>query len=248
VRVTWLGHATVVIETAAGRLVTDPVLRSRVAHLRRHAGPASVPEGVDGVLISHVHHDHFDLPSVRAIRAPVLGPPGTARAARRLGLPVRELVAGQTAELAGATVLAVVAVHDGRRWPTGQRRDDDAIGFVVEAEGQRIYFAGDTEIYDDMRKLGPLDVALVPIWGWGTSLGPGHMNPSEAAASVALLAPATAVPIHWGTFLPLGAHRRHAHLLHEPVSEFREQVARLAPGVRVEVLEPGGSLVVAGAR
>jgi L-ascorbate metabolism protein UlaG (beta-lactamase superfamily) len=248
VKLTWLGHSTVVIDTDDGRLVTDPVLRSRVAHLRRHASAAAVPERVDATLLSHLHHDHLDVPSLRSVGAKVVGPPGTSRTLRRLGLAVLELAPGDAVELAGAQVTAVAAVHDGRRWPVGKPREDDAIGFVVAAGGQRVYFAGDTELFDDMRKLGPLDVALVPIWGWGTSLGPGHMNPSEAAAALALLAPATVVPIHWGTYLPIGSHRRHGRLLRTPVDEFLEEAARLAPRVHVQVLAPGESLVVPAPR
>jgi L-ascorbate metabolism protein UlaG (beta-lactamase superfamily) len=243
-KITWLGHATVLIDTGAGRLVTDPVLRGRVAHLRRHAPRAEAPERVDAALVSHLHHDHFDLPSLRAVGAKVIGPPGTIRALRRLELESLELGPGDATDIGGARVIAMRAVHDGRRWPTMHRRDDDAIGFVIEADGQRVYFAGDTEIFDGMRDLGPLDLALVPIWGWGTNLGPGHMNPAQAAASLALLDPAVAIPIHWGTFLPLGAHRRHSALLHEPVLEFTERAATLTPAVRIEVLDPGGSFVI----
>jgi L-ascorbate metabolism protein UlaG (beta-lactamase superfamily) len=244
VKITWIGHATVVIETAGGRLVTDPVLRGRVAHLRRHAAAAE-PGPVDGVLLSHLHYDHLDLPSLRALGAPVAGPHGTRRALRRLPLSVTELKTGEEATLAGARVTAVRAVHDGRRSPLAARSDEDAVGYVVAADGQRLYFAGDTELFDGMRRLGRLDVALVPIWGWGTKLGPGHMNPSEAAASLALLQPALAVPIHWGTFLPIGSYRRHSALLSAPVDEFRARAAEVAPGVPIEVLEPGASLVIA---
>jgi L-ascorbate metabolism protein UlaG (beta-lactamase superfamily) len=248
VKITWLGHATVVIDTAGGRLVTDPVLRQRVAHLRRHSAAAAAPERVDGVLLSHLHHDHLDIPSLRALTAPVAGPRGTRRALRRLAIDVTEIKAGQDLAMGGAQVTAVQAVHDGRRSPLSARNDDDAVGFVVAADGQRLYFAGDTELFDGMRQLGELDVALVPIWGWGTKLGPGHMNPSEAAAALALLQPALAVPIHWGTFLPIGSYRRHSTLLSAPVEEFRARAAELAPQVAVEVVEPGGSLVIPGRR
>jgi L-ascorbate metabolism protein UlaG (beta-lactamase superfamily) len=151
---------------------------------------------------------------------------------------------GQTTSLADMEVTAVRAVHDGRRWHLARRRDDDTLGFVVEADGTRAYFAGDTELYDEMRELRPLDVALVPIWGWGTKLGPGHMDPAQAAAAVALLAPATVIPIHYGTFFPVHAYRRHAHLLTEPAAQFRAACSELAPDVRVEVIEPGSSYVI----
>lgn len=247
-KITWIGHATVVIDTPDGRLVTDPVLRGRVAHLRRHAAAVAAPGPVDAVLLSHLHYDHLDLPSVRTLGAPVAGPPGTRRALRRVPLSVTELKTGENVTLAGAQVTAVRAVHDGRRSPLAARSEEDAVGYLVAADGQRLYFAGDTELFDGMRALGPLDVALVPIWGWGTKLGPGHMNPSQAAAALALLQPALAVPIHWGTFLPIGSHRRHSELLSTPVEEFRARAAELAPGVAIEVLEPGGSLVIAPPR
>lgn len=241
-KLTWLGHATVLIETGGGRLITDPVLRTHIVHLRRHAPTPRASGRVDAALLSHLHHDHFDAPSLRNVGAPVIAPPGAGRTLRRLGLAIFELAPGDDLEIGGARVTAVRAVHDGRRWPVGPRSDYDAIGFIVEADGQRVYFAGDTALFDGMRDLGRIDVALVPIWGWGTKLGPGHMNPDEAAAAVALLHPVIAVPIHWGTFLPIGRHRSHAHILSEPAAAFRERCAQTAPDVRVEVLDPGGAL------
>jgi L-ascorbate metabolism protein UlaG (beta-lactamase superfamily) len=95
-----------------------------------------------------------------------------------------------------------------------------------------------------MTELGPLDLALVPIWGWGPTLGPGHMDPEQAAEAVALLRPATAVPIHWGTYLPIGAGRRHAAALVEPPQRFARRCAVLAPETAVRTLEPGGSLAL----
>jgi L-ascorbate metabolism protein UlaG (beta-lactamase superfamily) len=88
---------------------------------------------------------------------------------------------------------------------------------------------------------GAVDVALVPIWGWGPSLGPGHMDPEGAARAVALVRPRIAVPIHWGTFLPIGLGRRHARVLRDPPEAFARHVARLAPTVRVVTLAAGES-------
>ncbi len=240
-RITWLGHATVLLEVADARLLTDPLLRGRVAHLRRHA-PAPAPlDPVDGVLISHVHHDHLDRPSLREVaraEAAVVLPRGGARLLR--GLPfgtVHEVAAGGTAAVAGAEVRAVPAWHSGQRWPGTAALD--ALGYVVEG----IWFAGDTDYDERMEELrGAVDVALVPIWGWGPSLGPGHLDPDAAARAVALVAPQVVVPIHWGTFLPIGSGRRHGHVLTEPAARFAAQVAEVASGVRVAALAPGESL------
>ena len=87
-----------------------------------------------------------------------------------------------------------------------------------------------------------LDAALVPVWGWGPSLGAGHMDPGQAAEAIALLRPRLAVPIHWGTLLPLGLGRRHTRLLRDPPHEFAAHVSTLAPATHVAILAPGASL------
>lgn len=240
-RITWLGHATVLLELRGARLLTDPVLRGRVAHLRRQVPLPPPPGPLDGVLISHAHHDHLDLPSLRPLAGAgttVVGPHGVGPLLR--GLPfgaVRELRAGERADVAGVEVRAVPAWHPTRRWPGRARLD--ALGFLAE----RVWFAGDTDLDPAMEELrGEVDVALVPIWGWGPALGAGHLDPQSAARAVALVAPQVAVPIHWGTFLPLGTRARHRGVLREPARAFAAQVARAAPSVRVATLAPGETL------
>jgi L-ascorbate metabolism protein UlaG (beta-lactamase superfamily) len=233
----------VLLELGGVRLITDPVLRSRILHLRRHAAPPEPPGRLDAVLLSHLHHDHLDLPSLRRLdgEAIVVVPRGAARALRRVSHEVVELAAGDELPIGRIRVRAVPAIHDGRRTPVG--RAADTIGFVVDS-GPRVYFAGDTDRYDAMADLAPLDAALLPIWGWGPSLGPGHMDPDEAAAATALLRPAVAVPIHWGTFLPVGLRRRHGRVLTDPPRRFEERCAALAPQTRVQVLRPGQALTL----
>jgi L-ascorbate metabolism protein UlaG (beta-lactamase superfamily) len=235
-RVTWLGHATVLIEVGGARLLTDPVLRRRVAHLRRHApGPAPArPRQVDAVLLSHLHHDHADLPTLRRLALPIVAPRGAARVLSGLG--VREVEVGEELTIGGAGVRVVPADHDVRRVPWGPR--SPAVGFVVDG----IYFAGDTGLFDGMAAVAPVDAALLPIWGWGPKLGPGHLDPEAAARALTLLRPRVAVPIHWGTFLPLGGRRRHGHLLSAPAEEFARRAATVAPEVRVAMVPPGGTV------
>jgi L-ascorbate metabolism protein UlaG (beta-lactamase superfamily) len=241
--VTWLGHATVLVELAGARLLTDPLLRERVVHLRRRVPPPAPPGPVDAVLLSHQHRDHLDLPSLKGLQAPgvVIVPRGAGQVVRGLGREVVELAAGDELAVQGIRVRAVQAVHDGRRSPAG--RPADALGFIVE-ERLRIYFAGDTEMFDGMASFAPLDVALLPVWGWGPSLGPGHMDPDQAAVAAALLRARIAVPIHWGTF---AAPRllRGVPPTDAPARRFRDRCAALAPATRVELLRPGESLALA---
>jgi L-ascorbate metabolism protein UlaG (beta-lactamase superfamily) len=240
-RLVWVGHATALIEIGGARLLTDPLLRSRLAHLRRH-GPPPAPEvmrDVDAVLISHLHHDHLDLPSLRLLPrgTPLVVPRGAARMLRRRGFgDVRELAAGESTDVAGVEVLAVDAVHDRHRLRIGLQAD--TLGYVA---GGAVYFAGDTDLFDGMADLAGIEVALIPVWGWGPSLGHGHLDPKAAARAAALLRPRIAVPIHWGTFFPHLMHLWKSDRLTDPPHEFAAAVARLAPEVDVRVLRPGGS-------
>jgi L-ascorbate metabolism protein UlaG (beta-lactamase superfamily) len=231
-RVTWLGHATVVLELGGARLITDPVLRARVAHLRRHVPAPAPTAAVDGVLISHVHHDHLDRPTLRRFgTARTLAPVGSA--ALLAPLSVQEVRAGDRVDVGGVEVEVVPAWHEARRRPGTPVLD--ALGYLVE----RVWFAGDTDLNAEMVALkGRVDVALVPVWGWGPSLGPGHMDPRRAAEAVALIEPAVAIPIHWGTFLPYGSRRKD--LLVSPPMQFSAYAAELAPATRVELLSPAG--------
>ena len=99
------------------------------------------------------------------------------------------------------------AEHEGSRGPFGASAD--AVGYVITGS-EVVYFAGDTDLFDGMHELGPVDLALVPIWGWGPGLGAGHLDPVQAAEAVARIRPRLVVPIHWGTYFPihLGLTRR----------------------------------------
>lgn len=247
-RVTYVGHATVLAELGGVRLLTDPVLRGRVGPLHRHgARPApEVAENLDAVLISHLHHDHADLPSLRRLGkgVPLVVPPGAGKFFARRGFEsVLELAPGESTRVGAVTVTAVETDH-----PSESRfeRDSQAVGFLLEGSGQRVYFAGDTDLFDGMAELAPgLDLALLPVWGWGPNLGPGHLNPERAARAAALLAPRIAVPIHWGTLYPLGLARLRSGPLHAPARAFAARVHDLAPAVEVRVLAPGATTTLA---
>ena len=237
-QVTYCGHATVLIELDGVRLLTDPVLRRRLFHLRRIVPGPLDPGALDGILVSHAHWDHLDLPTLRRLdrSVPVVCPRGVARRLRRFAA-VSELDVGARVSLGPLEVRATPAEHDGRRGPFD--RDGAAIGFLVTGS-RRIYFAGDTDLFAGMGELAPgLDLALLPVAGWGARLGPGHLDPGRAAEAARLLRPRLAVPIHWGTLRPL--HER-ADPAARPAEEFRRRAAELAPDVAVRILEPGETL------
>jgi L-ascorbate metabolism protein UlaG (beta-lactamase superfamily) len=137
-------------------------------------------------------------------------------------------------------VSAVEARHDHRRRPGPASLRAEAQGYVVSGPERTVYFAGDTGLFEGMSDLAPsLDVALLPVAGWGPTLGPGHMDPLDAARAAGLIAPRLAIPIHWGTLLPIGIAQRHRDRLGDPPRQFAEHVASLAPSVEVRILEPG---------
>ncbi|PRH78782.1 hypothetical protein C6N75_13095 [Streptomyces solincola] len=247
VEVTWWGHATCTVHDSGTRVLTDPLFARRLAHLRRRRG-AVPPDGAaraDAVLVSHLHSDHLHLPSLARLaegtrlvvpRGAPRAVPGLRRLARRLRLT--EVAAGEEVKVGPLVVRAVPARHDGRRLPMG-REVARALGYVVTGEA-RTYFAGDTGLFDAMAaEVGPVDVALLPVGGWGPFLGHGHLDARRAAEALAALRPSAAVPVHYGTYWPIGMDGVRPHEFHSPGEEFVRHAARLAPGVAVHKLEHG---------
>ncbi|MEU9101495.1 MBL fold metallo-hydrolase [Streptomyces sp. NPDC048361] len=248
VEVTWWGHATCTIEDSGVRVLTDPLFARRLAHLRRRRGALPGPEAAvaDAVLVSHLHADHLHVASLARL-APgtrVIGPAGAVRSVPglgRLGLRVTEVRAGDVVDVGAVRVRAVPARHDGRRLPVGPRRSP-ALGYVVEGEA-RTYFAGDTGLFDGMAQaVGPVDTALLPVGGWGPGLGRDHLDAGRAARALAELGALSAVPVHYGTYWPVGMDGVRPHEFHAPGEEFVRQAARLAPKAAVHRLEHGESV------
>jgi L-ascorbate metabolism protein UlaG (beta-lactamase superfamily) len=243
--ITYVGHATVLVEAGGTRLLTDPVLRARVTYLRRIVALPDLRElrAPDAVLISHAHFDHLDTPSLRLLRpCPVIAPRGCGGPLRRAGFrDVTEATSGERLSVGDIDVTAIRVAHDGRRHPFSRERE--TLGYLCETPA-RLFFAGDTDVFDGMGDLARgLHVALLPISGWGPRVGRGHMDPARAARAVELLEPRVAVPLHWGTLASprapwLGDPER-------PAREFVQQVAALTPGVEVRVLRPGGRTEIA---
>jgi L-ascorbate metabolism protein UlaG (beta-lactamase superfamily) len=230
------------------RILTDPVLGARVGPLARIAAPAApgAALAIDAVLLSHLHADHADVRSLRSLGADVrvIMPAGAAGWLAGHGFTnAEELAAGQETSVGPVRVSATPAEHDRRRRPFGAAADP--VGFV--ASGSRsIYFAGDTDLFDEMSALaGSIDLALLPIWGWGPALGPGHLDPERATTAALRIAPAVAVPVHWGTFA-IGRPAPRPRDPGAPARRFAELMAERAPDIAVRLLAPGERLALDG--
>jgi L-ascorbate metabolism protein UlaG (beta-lactamase superfamily) len=240
VRITWIGHSTVLIELDGVRLLTDPVLRPRVTHLRR-IGPVDwdALRDIDAIAVSHAHYDHLDPASLRRLgrSTPLIVPRGAGRMVRGFE-QVTELEDGEETQVGALSIRATHAEHSGRRDVLGS--PPAAVGFLVSGSA-RLYFPGDTDLFPGMSSLAPdLDVALLPVAGWGTKVPQGHLDPARAVEALGLLQPRVAIPIHWGTYRMIGLTRDPA-ALREPADSFARLAAEVAPEVDVRVLPVGGA-------
>ena len=224
VALTWIGHATALVQVGGRNVLTDPMFGDRASPLR-HAGPRRwVPPGVPvvtlppihTVLLSHSHYDHLDAGSVRAIadrwpEAVWHVPLGLGDTVRRMGaVRVSEYDWWVSGEDGPLTVTATPAQHFSARTPFDRNRTLWC-GWVVATPEWRVFFAGDTgyhPVFGEIgRQLGPFDVALLPVGAYEPRwfMRPVHMNPEEAVQAFDdLCHPGTPegvmVPIHWGTF------------------------------------------------
>lgn len=242
----FLGHATVLVEVDTLRFLTDPVLRERIGPLRRSADmPApAAPSDVDAVLISHLHHDHLDLPSLRHLGRGrrILVPRGAGAWLRARGFTeVEELGVGGRTSIGGVGIRAVHARHSGFRPPAGPTAG--AVGYLIEGN-RSVYFAGDTGLYEKMRDLrGAVDVALLPVGGWGPRLpSEHHLDPADAARATALIRPRLTVPIHWGTYWPAGLRWLRPTRRHGPPAQLVRAASELAPDAIIRPTDIGAEV------
>jgi L-ascorbate metabolism protein UlaG (beta-lactamase superfamily) len=216
--VTFIGHSTFLIQTAAGNIITDPMYAPRAGPLNR-MGPARVRAAAIGfddlppialVLVSHNHYDHCDLSTLRRLRQRfnpvVVTPLGNAPLVRSAGLRrIEELDWWQDAVTAPVPVTLTPAQHFSARGPFDRNR---ALwgGFAFRAGDRRIFFAGDTgysPYFSAIRqRLGPIDLSLLPIGAYEPRwfMKDVHMNPAEAVQAHLDLESEQSIGMHFGTF------------------------------------------------
>jgi L-ascorbate metabolism protein UlaG (beta-lactamase superfamily) len=216
--ITFVGHSTFLIQTRSGHILTDPMFSERASPLR-FIGPRRVRRAAVAiadlppiaiVLLSHNHYDHCDLPSLRRLRRRVnpllITPLNNGRLARRAGFRrIQEVDWWEPAGSAPLRVTASPAQHFSARTPFDRNRALWS-GFVVDVEGRRIFFAGDSGYGDHFQqireRLGPIDLALLPIGAYQPRwfMKDIHMDPWEAAQAHRDLDARRSIGMHFGTF------------------------------------------------
>ena len=181
-RIEFVGHATVVVDLDGVRLLTDPVLRNRVAHLRRVVPvDAKKLRGVDAVLISHAHYDHLDVPSLERLgkKLPLVMPRGLGGLLRKRRFEsVHEIELGESISVGPLEVRAVQAEHEANRGPF--LASAASLGYVVSGS-RTVYFAGDTDLFDGMSRARPGGRRARSDLGLGHQGGNGPPRPGPGA-------------------------------------------------------------------
>jgi L-ascorbate metabolism protein UlaG (beta-lactamase superfamily) len=247
---TFVGHATVMMTSAEARAITDPVLGDYLWGLRRAEAAALHPDDaadVSLVLISHAHHDHLHLPSLRRLprAATVVVPPRCAPLVEALGFArVVVLEPGESTEHRDLSVTAVAARHDGARG-LGDWSWRGTLGYVVTARDVTAYFAGDTAYFSGFEDIGRRhhpQVALLPISGYEPlALRDAHMSPLDALYAFEDLGADLLIPIAHGSF-PLGYEP-----LEEPLRWLEELCAERGIAPRLAALRHGETCPVRAA-
>jgi L-ascorbate metabolism protein UlaG (beta-lactamase superfamily) len=247
-RVTWLGHASFLVQLDGVSLLVDPALRpSIVGGIDRNVPPGLALDRlppIDAVLVTHGHYDHLDLPTLQAVKAPVVAGLGLERWFRDRKLFATELGWWRAARIGDVTITFVPAQH----WSRRGLLDANATlwgGFVIEGSTATVYHSGDTAYFDGFREIGArfpgIDLALLPIGAYDPAwfMERQHLNPEQAVQAFDDLGARTFVAMHWGTF----------KLSDEPLDEpprrvEAERVRRGLPRERVRIPAVGETIEV----
>lgn len=253
-RVTWMGHATALVELEGRRVLIDPVWSERVSPSqavgprRMHPMPLAIEAlpAVDAVVISHDHYDHLDMRTIRKLAAvhqmPFLVPLGVGAHLERWGIAqerIIELDWEESATVAGLTFTATASRHfSGRRRPG--ENTTLWVSWVLAGKDRRIFYTGDSGYFDDYAKIGaahgPFDATLVQIGAYSPYWPDIHMTPEEGTATHLAVRGGLLIPVHWGTF------NLALHSWSEPVERVLKDADR--HDIRVAVPRPGQVLDV----
>jgi len=252
-RITYIGHATLLIEIGGKKILTDPNFDSSLGLvLARVSAPgiaiADLPK-LDMILLTHAHADHLSFRSLaRLEQVPLFAPPAIARWIRRKGVArAIDFEPGESLTRGSVTVYAESASHSGTRYLVDRWRSQ-ANMYLLDTNAESVFFAGDTALRDDttrmvMRVLGKrrLDVALLPIGyapAWKVGFRHGHLTSADALTLFERLNARHFIPYHWGTFNHVTASA------HDAIRELREQVRSHIRGADVRIIDPGESTSV----
>ncbi|MDB5693978.1 MAG: fold metallo-hydrolase [Alphaproteobacteria bacterium] len=216
--VTWIGHSTVLVQTAGLNILTDPIWSERASPFA-FAGPKRVRAPgvrfedlprIDLVLVSHNHYDHLDLPTLKRLwrrdRPAIVTSLGNDTILEREGITAVGADWGQSLRFRGVSVTIERVHHWGSRWGTDRNRALWS-GFTVATPSGKIFFAGDTGWGGGFwpvaaAKHGPFRFAILPVGAYlpREVMASNHMNPEESVAAFQRLGARTALGVHWGTF------------------------------------------------
>lgn len=245
IRLTWLGHASWLVQLSGTSLLLDPVFGERISGIiRRNVAPGlridQLPK-IDGCLVTHNHYDHLDLPTLRKVGAPVWAGQGTAPYLRATGLEAHDLAWWEATSVGSVRVHFVPSQHWSRR---GLFDINEMLwgGFVVEGDGKCVYHSGDTAYFTGFAEIGQrfpsIAAAMLPIAAYDPPwfMESQHMNPEQAVQAFLDIGARDFLAMHWGTF------KLTDEPLDEPPRRLRAEWTRLglAPA-NLFVLPVGGT-------
>lgn len=244
-RVTWLGHSTMLLELDGRRVITDPVFGDRLGPVsfagprRFHAPPATVPQlpPLDAVLVSHDHYDHLCKTTVIELAKrglPFVTSLGVGVHLEKFGIPanqITELDWWESHTIGDVEFTAAPAQHFSGRLGGG-RNATLWSSWRIRTANHNVFFSGDTGLTEEMReigrRLGPFDLTMLEIGAWHPAWGTIHLGPANALTAFEMLGGGTLLPVHWSTF-DLGLH---------PWAEPAETLFSLAAERDVRVITP----------
>jgi len=255
-RVTWIGHASALIEIEGKRVLADPVWSERVSPSRWlgpkrfHPPPIALADlpAIDAVIISHDHYDHLDMATIRALAAAhdarFLLPLGIGAHVQGWGIDASRIIELDWNERASVAGLTFVATPD--RHYSGRGLDRDGTlwaSWVILGAQRRVFFSGDSGYFDGFAKTGaehgPFDLTLIKIGAYGPTWPEIHMTPEEAVQTHLDLRGRVLVPIHWATFnLAMHAWSEPAERALAAARKRDVQIALPRPGEWVDVASP----------